>query len=367
MQEEEIRVLIMAAGTGGHIFPALAIADRLRHRGAEVHWLGTPRGMEQKLLSGSGIPLHVISASGLKDKGWRRLLVAPLMLLRSLFQSLAIMARVRPNCVLGMGGYVSGPGGIAARLTGRRLVIHEQNAVAGFTNRRLAGFAHRVLEAFPNTFPSHYAAIVTGNPVRGEISALSRSNRQGAHSRQSLRLLILGGSQGAKAINEIVPQLISNWQEHVELHTWHQCGEFDFEHSKARYEESGIQQGGRHRLTAFIEDMAAAYDWADLVLCRSGASTVFELAAAGLPSILVPYPHHSDRQQEKNGQWLVSGSAAHMVTQDKLTEAVVHKILLEFATDRASLQRLANHARDMANPESADVIARHCLEVALGH
>ncbi len=367
MQSRETRVLIMAAGTGGHIIPALAIAERLQRQGAEVHWLGTPVGLEQKLLRGSNIPLHVISVSGLRGKGLLRILTAPLMLVRSLFQALSVIGRVGPDCVLGMGGYVSGPGGVAARLRGIALLIHEQNAVAGLTNRLLARFACQVLTAFPQTFPAARREMVTGNPVRAEIGSASLQQRQEAGRQGQLRLLVLGGSQGARAINEVVPELIAGWKGTADLQVWHQCGERLLHDCRSKYDAKGIALDESFRLDAFIEDMAAAYRWADIVLCRSGASTVFELAAAGLPSILVPYPHHADRQQEKNAEWLVNASAAKLMSQDKLSAESIGKLLERYAAEKTLLIEMGEKALAKSIPDSADKIARCCLEVAHGH
>ncbi|MEQ8955338.1 MAG: glycosyltransferase, partial [Gammaproteobacteria bacterium] len=221
--------------------------------------------------------------------------------------------------------------------------------------------------AFPDTFPEYAEAIVTGNPVRAQITPLPFHTRQGGGRQQQLRLLILGGSQGAAAINQLVPQLISGWCGPVPLQVWHQCGERHLPDCTDQYASQGVTLDSDHRLEAFIDDMAEAYHWADIVLCRSGASTVFELAAAGLPSILIPYPYHSDRQQERNARWLANDGAAKLVLQDKLNFETIDKLLVQYATERSALVEMGERALAKATPDAADTIARHCLEVVHGH
>jgi len=368
MVSENTTILIMAAGTGGHVFPALSIAQSLREKGVLVEWLGTRYGMENKLLVNSGIKIHPISIKGLKGKGVLRLIVAPFMLVVALLQSMRIIFRVNPNCVLGMGGFVSGPGGLAAKIMGKRLLIHEQNAVPGFTNRMLAKISDRVFEAFPNTFSPSPKVISTGNPIREEIAALNGLSRDYSKSDQPLRILVLGGSQGALAINRAVPALVQSLSMSGSGAPFvlHQTGSSTLVETLELYRSLGIGLSEQIRVEAFIEDMSAAYTWADLVICRSGASTVSELAAAGLPSILVPYPHHSDRQQTHNAQWLVDAGAAHLIEQSELSPQSLMEILSDWQENRGKLQDMSMRAKSIGICNANTVIAAQCLEVAHG-
>lgn len=364
-------VLIMAAGTGGHVFPALAIARHLQARGANIEWLGTYRGMENDLLAGSGFTMHHISVSGLKGSGLKRKLMAPFMLVAALWQSLAVIRQVQPHCVLGMGGFVCGPGGLAAKLHGTPLLIHEQNAVAGFTNRVLSRIATRVFEAFPNTFPASAKVLYTGNPLRADIVALHAQDVRPLEQNRPIRLLVLGGSQGATAINKVIPQLLAQWPQSPKPEVWHQAGKRGLDAAIDDYKQFDLVVGddAAHsscRVVPFIEDMAAAYRWADLVICRSGASTVSELAAAGLPAILIPYPHHSDQQQLHNANWLVNGGAACLLEQSDLSVSRLLELLLELDGDKQQLQRMAQAAQSLAICDAGEVIAQKCLEYAHG-
>ncbi|MBL8259774.1 MAG: undecaprenyldiphospho-muramoylpentapeptide beta-N-acetylglucosaminyltransferase, partial [Candidatus Competibacteraceae bacterium] len=309
-------VLIVAGGTGGHVFPALAVAERLRERGLPVVWMGTRRGLEATLVPKAGIPIEWVGVAALRGKGARRALTMPLILGRALWQAGAILRRLRPRVVLGMGGFASGPGGMAARSLGIPLVVHEQNAIAGLTNRWLARIADRVLEAFPSTFPSARRALTVGNPVREQIAALPPpAERFAARAGQPPRLLVVGGSQGALALNQLVPQALASLAERERPEVWHQAGGQLHAAAEAAYRESGVAA----RLTPFIEDMADAYGWADLVLCRAGALTVAELAAAGVGSILVPFPFAVDDHQTANARFLERGGAALIRQQAELT------------------------------------------------
>ncbi|MCH7815044.1 MAG: undecaprenyldiphospho-muramoylpentapeptide beta-N-acetylglucosaminyltransferase [Proteobacteria bacterium] len=357
-------ILIMAAGTGGHIFPALSIAQSLKKQGVKTEWLGTRQGMEKKLLADTNIELHPISVKGLRGKGIARLIMAPIMVAVAVFQSMQVIRQVKPDCVLGMGGFVSGPGGIAAKLMGRHLLIHEQNAVAGFTNRLLARFADRVFEAFPNTFASSPKVVHTGNPVRKEIIALNKINTTTITADRPLQLLILGGSQGAAAINQTIPQVLANWIEENRPHVLHQTGNETLDQTRQLYQSLGVTLSKNCRVEAFIEDMSAAYSWADLVVCRSGASTVSELAVVGLPSVLVPYPYHADNQQTVNAQWLAEAGAASLLQQSDLTTESLSKILSDLDTNRDRLIEMSKSAKSLAICNASELIAAQCLEVA---
>ena len=364
MPREDMTVLIMAAGTGGHVFPALSIARKLRKHNVRTEWMGTHQGMENQLLEGTGIKIHAVSAKGLKGKGVVRLLFAPFMLVQALIQSIRVLSSVNPDCVLGMGGFVSGPGGLAAKITGRKLVIHEQNAVPGFTNKLLSKIANLVFEAFPNTFPDSDKVLYTGNPLRSEIAELAEKPRQYEKSSRSLRILVLGGSQGALAINEVVPELIADWPEQNRPHVLHQSGERTLEETQVLYKDRGLSSVEGVEVVPFISNMADAYGWADLVICRSDASTVSEIAAVGLPSLLIPYPHHSDQQQKHNANWLVSAGAAFLLEQKDLTLATLRSLLLDLHTDRSKLQKMSDAARSISICDADELIVSRCMELA---
>lgn len=358
-------VLIMAAGTGGHIFPALTIARRLQADGVQVEWLGTPAGMENDVLKDTGIPLNRLSVSGLRGKGGAALLKAPFMLLRSIWQALAVVRAVRPCCVLGMGGYVTGPGGIAAWLLRRPLLIHEQNAVAGTSNRLLKPFARRVLQAFPGTFAPSHKVIATGNPVRSDITALSTQHKTAYDGERPLRVLVLGGSLGAAAINQVVPAMLASTRlpagQMVEV--WHQSGRGKDAETIALYQSFALDVPGTHKVMPFISDMAAAYQWADLVICRAGAGTLAEIAVAGLPSILVPYPHAIDDHQTANARWLSEAGAALVVPQTALDADKLATQLAQWIEQPEMLRQMAQAARSQAVPDAGDKVSAICVEI----
>lgn len=359
-------VLIMAAGTGGHIFPALTIARVLQARDVRVEWLGTPGGMENDVLRDTGITLHRLRVNGLRGKGRLALLKAPFMLLASIWQSIRLLRGLRPCCVLGMGGYVAGPGGVAAWLLHRPLLIHEQNAVAGLTNRLLRPLATRVMQAFPDTFPSSPKVIHTGNPVRADIARIGTDTERERDDRHPLRLLVLGGSLGAAAINEVVPQAAGRVSDDIEI--WHQTGRNKYEQCVAAYQREMESAGTdiKHKVEPFIGDMASAYEWADLVLCRAGASTVAELTAAGVPAVLVPYPHAVDDHQARNAGWLVDAGAAVLMPQPRLNKDSLQQLLEEFMADKQRLQVMAQRARALAVRDAAERISDICVEVCRG-
>ncbi len=355
-------VLIMAAGTGGHIFPALSIARNLQSRGYRTEWLGTPTGLEVEVLRNTDIVLHRINARGLRGKSRLSVLTAPFMLLRALLQSLQVLRRVRPCCVLGMGGYVTGPGGLAARLTGRPLLIHEQNAIAGFSNRLLARIADCVMEAFPGTFAGQTGAISTGNPVRAEIRALPLPQERAPAADGRLRVLVLGGSLGAVAINRLVPQALQLLATEQRPLLRHQVGRNNLEQTREAYAQAGLTLDEHCQLLPFIDDMAAAYDWADLVICRAGATTVCEIAAAGKPAIFIPFPHAVDDHQTHNAQWLSNAGAAVLIQQRALNAQDLAGWLEDFSRDRARLLAMAMAARALARPEACDLVTEQCIK-----
>ncbi len=346
-------VLIMAGGTGGHIFPALATAEELQKAGCSIHWLGTPNSMEAELVPKHGIDITHIPVTGLRGKGVVNLLKAPLKILVSLYRVMKVIRRFKPICVLGMGGYVTGPGGLAARLMGVPLVVHEQNAVAGFTNKVLSKIASRVLIAFPSAFEGK-AFTVTGNPVRNSISGSALKGVTGG----SLKLLVVGGSRGAVAINKVVPKALARLSGQVSV--WHQTGKGNDDETRASYAECGVDG----RVEPFIDDMASAYEWADIVLCRSGALTVSELALAQRPSILIPFPFAVDDHQTANGRYLVDQGAALMVQQKDLSEETLTELLIELNSQPDRLEKMSEAAGKVARPRAASDVAEHCLEIA---
>lgn len=357
-------VLIMAAGTGGHIFPALSIARQLQALGVRVEWLGTPAGMENDVLRDTDIRLNRLAVNGLRGKGRVALLKAPFMLLRSVWQAMQLLQRLDPCCVLGMGGYVTGPGGVAAWLLRRPLVIHEQNAVPGTSNKLLRPLARRVLQAFPGTFPVSERLIDTGNPVRAEIMAMANESRSYFDGSRALRLLVLGGSLGAAAINELVPAALAGSDLDIEVR--HQAGKDKYEETLAQYQHLGLANNQRYQVLPFISDMAEAYRWADVVLCRSGAGTLAEIAVAGLPSLLVPYPHAVDDHQAANARWLADAGAAVVLPQNTLDAGRLNALLAEFINSPQRLQSMALAARNKAVPDACEKVSAICMEMCRG-
>ena len=352
------RVLVMAGGTGGHVFPALAVAEALRARGLEVVWMGTRLGLEARVVPAAGIRLEWITIGGLRGKNLGTRLAAPFKIGLAVIQALRIMMRVKPAVVLGMGGYAAGPGGVAAWLGRRPLVIHEQNAIAGTTNRILARLARRVLAAFPGAFPYGVAAEVVGNPVRSAITALPVPDVRFAGRTGRVRLLVLGGSQGALALNEAVPEALARLPEPLRPEVRHQAGRNTLEIAHAAYARVGVEA----EVTEFIEDMAEAYGWADLAICRSGALTVSELAAAGLPAVLVPFPAAVDDHQTLNGGYLVAAGGAVLVPEKQLGSQRLAQVLAGLLGDRGRLLDMARRARGAARPQALAEIERALLE-----
>jgi len=352
-------VLIMAGGTGGHVFPALAVARELRGRNEDVVWLGTRQGLEARVVPAEGITLETIRVSGLRRKGVTTWLGAPFRVAIALADAIAVVRRRRPRVVLGMGGFASGPGGLAARLLGRPLVIHEQNAVAGLTNRLLAGIAREVLEAFPGSFLAGKATRVTGNPVRADIAALPPPAQRLAGRTGPLRLLVLGGSQGARILNETVPGALALLPAAARPEVLHQAGESTIAVAREAYAAAGVAA----RIEPFIGDMAGAYAWADAVVCRAGALTIAELAAAGLPALLVPFPGAVDDHQTRNAEHFVAAGAGVLLPQAGLTAERLAAEVATLAGDRALVLRRAERARTLAKPRATAEIADICQQL----
>ena len=355
--------MIMAGGTGGHVFPALATARVLRSRGFDIVWLGTQRGIEARLVPAEGIPVEWLSVSGLRGKGIATLVAAPFRLLLALFQALRAVRRHRPGVVLGAGGFASGPGGLAAWLLRRPLVVHEQNAVAGLTNRVLARFADRVLEGFPGSFGAGVKAERVGNPVRPEIADVAPPERRYAGREGKARLLVFGGSQGAARLNAVVPAALAELPESLRPDVLHQTGARGVDETAAAYRSRGIEADVR----AFIDDMAGAYGWADLAVCRSGALTVAELAVAGVPAILVPFPAAVDDHQTKNARYVVGAGAAVLLPESELTPMSLAARLRELLdSGRPRLMQMALAARATAITDADQRLADACVAAAGG-
>ena len=353
-------ILVMAGGTGGHVYPALAVARELQLHSQDVVWLGTRRGIESRVVPAAGIEIEWISVRGVRRKGLLAVLLAPVEICWALLQSLGVILRRKPVAVLGMGGFVSGPGGVAAWLTRRPLLIHEQNAAAGLTNRLLARLARVVLQAFPGSFNANVDVETVGNPVREDIAAVAAPTIRYADRNGPMRLLVLGGSQGALTLNMCVPEAVSLLPQEKRPEIRHQCGSRTFEQTRDAYSSHGVAV----ELLPFIEDMAAAYAWADLVVCRAGALTVAEICAVGLPALLVPYPSAVDDHQTANAQPLVAAGAAMIIANGDLSGSSLSKVLLQWLSTRAELQMKAEKARQLARPESLSRITQLCLEQA---
>ena len=350
-------VLIMAGGTGGHIFPGLAVADCLRAQGVPVVWLGAAGGMETRVVPAQRIELYEVAVGGLRGKGTKTRLLAPWMLLRALFASLRVIRRLKPRSVLSMGGYVAGPGGVAAWLLRRPLLVHEQNRVAGFTNRKLAGLAQRVLAGFADTLPG---AEWVGNPVRDAITVLPAPAQRMAGRQGRPRLLVLGGSLGARALNLSLPQALAQLTPAQRPDVLHQSGTRGLDEAREAYAKADVEAD----VVAFIDDMAVSYGWADLAVCRAGALTLAELTAAGLGAVLVPFPHAVDDHQTRNAEALVAVGAAVLMQESDLDVQILGQRLESLLGDRSALLSMAEAARTLAKPDAAAVIARACLEAA---
>jgi len=354
-------VLIVAGGTGGHIYPAIAVAERLGQHEVPTVWLGSRSGMETHIVPAAGIRLLTIAISGLRGRGVLRWLFAPFAVGFGLIQALVAVCRVRPGVVLGMGGFASGPGGLAAWLCRRPLIVHEQNAIPGFTNRLLSRIATRVLQGFPDAFPPSIPAVTVGNPVRASIVAVAPPESRDLES-DPLRILVVGGSRGARALNETLPRALGAALGDAAVSVRHQCGEGHFEATIAAY--AGCT--ANVEVSEFIDDMAKAYAWSSVVVCRAGALTVCELASAGVASILVPFPHAVDDHQTANARFLVDAGAALLVSEGPDFEQRLAAALRRVSDDRALLRRFAGNARSKARPDAAETVAGHCLELLNG-
>ena len=353
-------VMIMAGGTGGHIFPGLAVAESLRRLEVPVRWLGARGAMESVRVPAAGIPIDLVDIAGLRGKGLGRWLVMPVKLARAVKQAFVLMGEHRPACAMSFGGYAAGPGGLAARLRGVPLLVHEQNRIPGMTNRFLARFASRVFQAFPGTWPEGQGAITSGNPVRGSVVNLAAPTERWRNRTGRPRLLVTGGSQGSRALNRGLPPALALLTGSAAPEVRHQAGRGRAVEAAEAYKAAGVTAD----VTEFIEDMADAYAWADLVVCRSGALTVSELAAAGVGAVLIPFPEAVDDHQARNAEFLVEGGAARMIREQDCNAELLSQTLQELLGDRKALLRMAESARALAMPDASDRVARVCLEYA---
>lgn len=348
--------MMMAAGTGGHVFPALAVAKELQQQGCQVSWLATPTGMENRLLKNHDIPIYQIDIQGVRGNGLVRKVLAPFKILKATLSAMRYMKQLKVDAVAGFGGYVAGPGGLAARALGIPVIIHEQNAIAGFTNTQLSRIAKTVCQAFPNTFAVQDKIVTTGNPVRKEITEiLNPSWRYQEHQKAGvpLRILIVGGSLGAQALNERIPEALK--QLNVPLSIYHQCGQNHAEATQARYADAPEQL--QVEVQPFIEDMAQAYSDADLIICRAGALTVTEIATAGVAAVFVPLPSAVDDHQTANAKFLANIGAAKICPQASMTSESLKELLLPLM-NRQLLSEMAVKARQQAQPDATQQVVR---------
>jgi UDP-N-acetylglucosamine--N-acetylmuramyl-(pentapeptide) pyrophosphoryl-undecaprenol N-acetylglucosamine transferase len=344
------KLLIMAGGTGGHIFPALVVAQALQKQGVEIEWLGTEAGMEKNLVA-PHFPLHFLPVKALRGKSIAEKLLAPFRLLKSIIVAARLIKKINPDVVMGMGGYASGPGGIAAWLLRKPLVIHEQNAKAGLTNRVLARFATRVMQAFPDAFSKNSSAMTVGNPVRESIAQVSQLSK--TFENKPHRILVLGGSQGAMAINRLITEFLSTSTHRDAFLMWHQTGQRDFDAILKKYE---AYPACVYRVAPFIEKMEEAYAWADVIVCRAGALTVSEVAAAGLPAIFIPFPGAVDDHQYANAEFLVRAGAGLVFRESDMTPQKLDETLTMLLSTPKQLQTMSEQAKLCAVPDSLDKI-----------
>jgi len=354
-------VLIATGGTGGHVYPALAVAEELINRGVKVSWLGTRKGMEAKIVSEKSIPLHFVSVSGLRGKGLLGWLLAPFKLSFAILQAINIVIKYKPNLVLGMGGFVSGPGGIASWLLRKPLVIHEQNTIAGMTNKMLATIATQVAQAFPDTFESNVAAIHVGNPIRSDIQSMaSPDKRFELRDDKNIHVLVLGGSLGAKTLNDTLPVIFDSINNECPLSIVHQTGLKHLGSTKEIYAKTKLDV----KIFDYIDNMPEQYAWADLVICRSGALTVSELTAVGLGAVLIPYPFAVDDHQYFNAKYLVDANAAIVFRQTEMQSTNFNSTLEDLiCSGREKLLALAKNARTLSKPDAVTQVADICCNL----
>jgi len=363
-------LLVMAGGTGGHIFPGLAVAEKLKSEGWNIHWLGTADRMEADIVPAYGFEISFITISGLRNKKLLAWVKLPFKLINSLLQALSVMRKTKPDAVLGMGGYASAPGGLAAWLMNKPLVIHEQNAAAGLTNRLLARIATKVCCAFPNAFKNNISVEVVGNPLRASIGEHTiQENNDEAVTKTSNNILVIGGSLGAQVLNQTVPKSfaklvkVTGSNETLPFNIWHQTGKGKQQGVIDTYNQQHLVDE-QVRVTEFIDDIGNAYQWADVVICRAGALTVSELAMAAKPAIFVPLPHAVDDHQTKNAQYLVSRGGAVLIKQKDLTSDVLAKQLSELFSEPQILKHMVQSAFAAADADATNKVADICQQLA---
>jgi len=346
--------MILAGGTGGHVYPAVAVAKNLREKGAEIFWMGTTRGLEAKVVPGEGFHIDWLKVVGFRGKASLSQLRAPFVFIRACYQATAILLKRKPCVVLGMGGFVAAPGGLMAVMMRIPLVIHEQNRIPGTTNRLLAKIARVVLEAFPGSFDSGIEAGYSGNPLRKEL--LHHQNTQREYGSVP-RILVLGGSQGAQILNQVLPKTLAVFGKPVEV--LHQAGIHGLKDTENAYRNLGLKV----QVTAFVDDMANAYNWADVIVCRAGAMTISELMAIGKPSILVPLPHAIDNHQMRNAEYLADAGGAIIIAQSDLSAELLATNLQRLVANQSRLEEMGKAARLLAKLDATDTVADICLRV----
>lgn len=359
-------ILLMAGGTGGHIFPALAVGKILEKQGWKLHWLGSDGGMEEELVPKHGINMTLLPVKGIRKKGLASLIKAPFQLLSSVLLARKVIKKIKPDVALGMGGFASGPGGIAAKLCGVPLVLHEQNAIAGMTNRQLNRFSNITLQAYPGAFVEGLKKLVTvGNPVRNDLMNIPSAEKRMSLDSGSIKLLIIGGSRGAMVFNQKIPAMLDIINGGLKVEVRHQCGRGNLGDVAARYKALSNSLV-EHDVTEFIDDMAAAYEWADLVICRAGALTVAEVAMAGCAAIFVPYPYAVDDHQTHNARYLADQNAAVIIQQHDLDEQRLAHQITALANDKKRIIDMAIVAKSLAKPQATQQVSEFCKQAATG-
>ena len=352
------RVLIIAGGTGGHIFPGLCIAKALEQQHIEIFWLGSEIGLEKELVNGK-YPLYFIPAKRVRGKKLINQLQAPFTLIRAIWKSWRLIRRLQPDVILAMGGFACAPGGIAAKISKKPLVIHEQNSIPGYANRLLSYFANEILVSFPETFKKNRNVKMVGNPVRLDLFSLPPPSCRYKEEDAHFNILILGGSQGASAINHLITSMLNTFPTPQQLRIWHQTGTAQYDQVRESYQKLDVVA----KVNSFIDDIASAYGWADLVICRSGALTVAEIAAVGVASILIPFPYAVDDHQWHNGQFLAEKEAAILMREEKISVEVLADLIIELMSNRDRLLRMAEKAKELGKPESVQSVITALNEV----
>ena len=354
------KVMIMAGGTGGHVYPAMAVAEYLTELNTNIVWLGTKKGLEADVVPKKGYPLLFLDVKGVRGKSFISKLISPLIIIRAIIQSIKIIRQQKPDVVLGMGGFVSGPGGIAAYLLRVPLCIHEQNAIAGLTNKLLRPFASIVLQAFPGSFNGASNVITVGNPVRKSILTLSEKNDEASGSNDEINILIVGGSLGARTLNRVVPKVLKEISLTKKINIKHQTGKKNFSETEKNYHDVDLDGD----IVPYIDDIAMAYRWADLVICRSGAMTISELAIVGIASILIPYPYAVDDHQTMNARYLSDHGYAILIRESDLSESVLKNAINKLTKSKDYLKTIAESVKTLGMPKATSAVAEKCLELA---